>query len=119
MTSRRNSTIAVWLVAALVAPLVYVASFDPMCWFVSWTGRGCHFASVVYHPILRAGLDGPPVVVQAIHAYANLGVNRRAGHEAGAAITLFGEYELSVCDPESIVLIGPNYRRPDWSARRR
>jgi hypothetical protein len=87
--------------------ILYVVSFGPASWFVSWTGTGNRFVSIAYHPFIRILADGPLPISRMLHIWANVGVNQKVGHEACGCVTLTGEYEFGIFDPLNRGIIPP------------
>jgi hypothetical protein len=79
---RKKPGVAFWTTVVLAVPILYVASFGPVCWAVSrvtrWSGPW-GATNFLYSPILRVWYhDG--ATSKAIRWYANLG--------AGADLTV-------------------------------
>lgn len=75
MTSdRKRPGGAFWATVGLVLLLAgYPLSFGPVCWLVSWTGRGSESLPIIYRPMLRAWESGPPFIADALLGYTQFG----------------------------------------------
>ena len=68
----------------LLLPVLYVASFGPACWLISYVGvgiarpnppiRAVDWISMAYVPVGQMALHGPDFVAQSLAWYATLGV---------------------------------------------
>jgi len=80
MTDRKKPTAGFWITLALVAVLVYPASFGPACWVCSrvpQSSASWEMTDFLYSPILRAWWHGDQAAIgNVISWYANLGANR-------------------------------------------
>ena len=73
MTDRKKPGVAFWATVALVAVLLYVASFGPACWLRD-QGRIPKLATALfYRPLIRAMFDGPRPVRRMLRKYAEWG----------------------------------------------
>ena len=67
-----------WIVALLIGlPVLYVASFGPVCWLSSRTGNQ-HSGTVatvelVFQPLLRLAVEGPEPICDWVTNYAQVG----------------------------------------------
>jgi hypothetical protein len=63
-----------WLVLIVVVPILYIASFGPVCWVTSRSPTPDRWdtADAIYSPILWTWVRGPEFAKVAIREYANL-----------------------------------------------
>ena len=52
MTSPKKPGVAFWATVVVVVLVLYVASFGPVCWLVSWIDIGDKILPVVYGPLI-------------------------------------------------------------------
>ena len=73
IVNRRERWAKRLLAAALVAPVLYVASFGPACWITSRLDVRGQTIPRIYTPVVRMWHRGPPLLVRTIDRYAELG----------------------------------------------
>jgi hypothetical protein len=70
----RRERWAKWTLAMVIGvPVLYVASFGPACWILSWTNLRIDGEESFYAPMIRLWNVGPSRKSEVLHWYACLG----------------------------------------------
>src|SRR5262245_25232468 len=92
--------LGVWLI---LLPVLYVASFGPVCWFTtSMTFKApVHPVMYAYWPMARVMLSGPRPIREAAYWWAALGIPD--GHAAFIPMNLNGTHQFVIGDTSKFV----------------